>query len=209
MKTLLSILIFVSFASPVFASQKYGFKDNPHLDDEFTNNYKEHSFPKFVNAIGSSETLKYLNVSSITLNGVNLIGSKVIQVVQGLRTGQDSTTSATFVNTSLSVTITPTSSSNRVLLMASGELISETNNVSKATLANNTTNLVASEGICQTLYTGVSAILETGCAMVYLDSPATTSAITYRVRFASNGVNSVDWGNTNVTSTLIAIEIAP
>lgn len=65
MKKLLLILL---LASPVFGSQKYGFKD-PHLDDEFVNNYKEHSFPNIVNGRASTMTVTQLNVGTMTVTG--------------------------------------------------------------------------------------------------------------------------------------------
>lgn len=65
-------LLILFLANPVFASgSKHSFKD-PLLNDEFENNYKEHDFPRFVNATGSSMTVTMLHVSSMTLNGTNL-----------------------------------------------------------------------------------------------------------------------------------------
>jgi hypothetical protein len=59
MRTILLILL---MSTPVLAGQHYGFKD-PHLDDEFVNNYKEHDFPNWVYAKGSSATVTYISVS--------------------------------------------------------------------------------------------------------------------------------------------------
>lgn len=64
------LLIVFLFSSAAMAGQKYGFND-PRLEDEMSNNYKEHAFPNWVNAKGSSATLTYLNVSTLTINGVN------------------------------------------------------------------------------------------------------------------------------------------
>lgn len=52
-------------SAPVFAGQKYEYEDN-HLSDEMANNYKEHSFPNWVNARGSSATITYIKVSTIS-----------------------------------------------------------------------------------------------------------------------------------------------
>ncbi len=66
-------LFFLSLllASPLYAGQKYDYKD-PQLNDEWNNNYKEHTYPNWVIAKGSSMTITYIKVSSINLNGVNL-----------------------------------------------------------------------------------------------------------------------------------------
>ncbi len=61
-----TFLLICLLSVPVFAGQKYGFKDS-HLDDEFANNYKEHTFPNWVNAKGSTATITYLNVSTISV----------------------------------------------------------------------------------------------------------------------------------------------
>lgn len=55
-------------ASPLLASQKYGFKD-PHVDDEFVNNYREHQFPNIINGKASTMTVTQLNVSTMTVTG--------------------------------------------------------------------------------------------------------------------------------------------
>ncbi len=59
------LLLLILLSTPVFAGQKYGFKD-AHLDDEMANNYKEHSFPNWVNARGSTATITNINASTIT-----------------------------------------------------------------------------------------------------------------------------------------------
>jgi hypothetical protein len=125
---------------------------------------------------------------------------KIFQTVMATSTAVDTTSSGTFVNTSLSVSITPTSSSSKILLYATGIFQAGTGS-GNATLANNTTNLLSSAGGFR-----VSATLQVPAALCYLDSPATTSAITYRVRFLSNG-GTAQWGETNITSVLVAQEV--
>lgn len=72
MKKLILLLL---LASPVFATQKYGFPD-PHLDDEFVNNYKEHSYPVWVNARGSTATITFLTASTASITTSLEVGSR-------------------------------------------------------------------------------------------------------------------------------------
>lgn len=69
-----TVLVVILLASPLYAGKKYGYQD-PKLDDEMDNNYKEHDFPNWVYARGSTATVTYLNVSSLTVNGVNYTAS--------------------------------------------------------------------------------------------------------------------------------------
>lgn len=76
-------------AAPIWAAgPKYDYGD-PKLDDELNSIYKEIKFPNFVNARGSTMTVTYLNVSSITLNGAALSGSGAAGQVQGTATNDN------------------------------------------------------------------------------------------------------------------------
>lgn len=66
----MAILLFI--ASPVLAGgPNYKF-DDPQLNAEVENIYKDLKYPKWVNATGSTLTVTYINVSSITVNGSSL-----------------------------------------------------------------------------------------------------------------------------------------
>lgn len=132
---------------------------------------------------------------------------KVIQTVISSQTGQANTTSSTFGNSGFSVTITPTSSSNRILLFFSTSLFSTTAaNQAMITFMRGTTNLGGADGFAKAA--SAAANLFTGCCIVHIDSPATTSATTYNIyERNSNNVNSAGFGDTNLTSVYIAMEI--
>lgn len=72
------LLLLLFLATPLFAGQKYGFTD-PKIDDEFSNNYKEHKYPNWVNARGSSATITNLFVS-------NLRGTSTFMTLEGAQT---------------------------------------------------------------------------------------------------------------------------
>lgn len=136
----------------------------------------------------------------------------VLQVVQGTLTTQQTFTSSTASASSLAVSITPKSSSSKVLVMVS------VNGINRQT--NDT-------GLNLWLYRGASSIAQFGRQVLrmsgngseswdatsgieLLDSPSTTSSTTYTVYGASSG-NSVYaiFNHSGVTtSTITAMEIA-
>jgi hypothetical protein len=141
-------------------------------------------------------------------------GGKVLQVVQDLHTAYTTTTSTSMADTGLEVSITPSASTSKILIIANVNGI--TKDVGNS---GNAVPLEISRGGSQ-IYNGGQRNAYTGSAiyncinstMVYLDSPATTSATTYKVRFAtliSGQVASInDYGNSNTTvSSIVVLEI--
>ena len=138
---------------------------------------------------------------------------KVLQVVQGSLHVETSTTSGSFVSTGLTATITPSSTSNKILASYTAPGGSSHNNSSNAafTLFRGTisdTNLGGNDwGYGYDNSTGGN----TGCE---LDSPNTTSAVTYTVAMrndaaASTGICKGSGTNANTArATLTLMEIA-
>ena len=149
-----------------------------------------------------------------------LTEGKVVQVVSATNNTQTTTSSTTFVAAGANVTITPTSASNSIVLVAffaglqmvgSGVEgycgIYNGNPASGGTLLTNTGQNYINTASAQDLrYSQHVSIV---------DSPATTSAITYyqairRINGTSIKINnSSGGGTTNVYSSLIAMEVAP
>jgi hypothetical protein len=134
----------------------------------------------------------------------------VLQVVNATYATATSTTSTSFVSTGLTASITPSSASNKVLIMFSNPLSSPAaNDATAATVFRGTTsgtNLGASSlgfGVAQ----GPGGANERSVvAASYLDSPATTSAQTYTVAFLTqSGTGIAQAGNTTATLTLMEI----
>ena len=136
------------------------------------------------------------------------IPSGVIQVVSTNKTDTFTTTSASFVDiTGLSVSITPSSATNKVLVIVTlsvGDDPSVTNTASRlmrdATAINvgdaSSSRLQASQ---QTK--SVAANVQTAHAYVFLDSPATTSATTYKVQLATAQAAQTSCVNRSLTDT--------
>ena len=139
----------------------------------------------------------------------------VLQVVTSAPfTTTASTSSTSFVTTGLSVSITPSSTSSKILAIHSdgGSRNSTAGNGMLTTLYRNGTNVVASSGTSPYAlnYTqNNSGINVAPTSFVYLDSPASASSVTYTVYFASyNTAGTVYYNTTNFNSFLILMEIA-
>jgi hypothetical protein len=167
----------------------------------------------------SSDAIASLAASKLTgtLPDANAPSGSVIQVVQGVVSGVSatSTTSSTFIDTGLTATITPISTSSKILVLI--------NHGGCGKSGGNT-------GINYRLYRNgsqIQVILDAGfynnsptadsrfqvISSSYLDSPSTTSSITYKTQFANfnNGIGTVsvqDYGNTTIQSTITLLEIA-
>jgi hypothetical protein len=155
----------------------------------------------------------------------------VLQVVQAVKTNTFSTTSATFGNvTDLTVSITPASASNRILIAGVLQTSSNANDMYKIRIAKNGTAIFvgdtvagATSGLSQ-FYLYTSGSLGNWSTLpvpvYYLDSPATTSAVTYSWQVRVQGSGSTLWinrtsdqsGNTDQNfygaSSIIVMEIA-
>ena len=148
----------------------------------------------------------------------------VLQVVNAALTGSVSTSSSSMVDTGLTATITPSSTSSKILVLVTLNQIS-CDNASLALFAvtrNGSTFVYNSSGGNATSYQafasggGQSQNRQlTAGTLTYLDSPASTSAQTYKVRIANNSgtANSYlnQWAlNTDAggVSTITLMEIA-
>jgi len=117
--------------------------------------------------------------------------SKVLQVVSTTKTDTFSTTSGSFVDvTGLTASITPSSTSNKILVTVSITGGNDSGTVVFYRLRRDSTDIdigdasssrVRSSGGTWTSNSGTP----TSITMTHLDSPATTSAITYGVQIAS------------------------
>lgn len=139
-----------------------------------------------------------------------LPAGSVLQVVQSTSTPFDTTTSTSFVDTSLSGTITPTSASSTILVCITSNIGASTNSGSTVIAINRgATKIVETGGV----YSGTGGIY-VPFAHNFEDSPSTTSAVTYTVRFktqdaASTAYFNVDYNaGTGETSTITLMEIA-
>ena len=121
-------------------------------------------------------------------------GGGIVQVVEAFDYTATNITSSTFVDTGLSATITPTSSSNKILVYVSHNVYKNTtNNYLHLALFCNHTGSYTNIGYIDDL---IAYSADTG-GMVHrpnamiLHSPATTSAITYKTQCSTAGGGSI------------------
>ena len=136
----------------------------------------------------------------------------VIQVVNATYGTITNTSSATYVTSGLTASITPTSSSSRILILASFPctITASTRQLTFTLYKNNTTNLAPNNsgalGYGQ-IYNDGGNLQGVGSINV-LDSPATTSSTAYTVYFASTNSGSVGMFQNSLTGTITLMEIA-
>ena len=167
--------------------------------------------------------LNNLSVSALTALPSGL-GGKVLQVVSTTKTDTFSTASTSFVDvTGLSVSITPSSASNKILVIASvyGGNASQ---YSFARLMRDSTAISIGDangsntrGSFTNFYTADGSNFKGG-SQNFLDSPATTSSTTYKVQMLAGsstvylnygGEVSTDFSRARIASSITVMEIAP
>lgn len=131
---------------------------------------------------------------------------RILQVVQGTTTTTTSTTSATYADTGVTATITPQSSSSQILvLITQGVYCDVAGTDAGFQLVKGSTSLVINAGVG---YGTTSANLVTW-SLNYLDSPATTSATTYKTQFRRIGGAGVVYSQVNGNrGTIILLEVS-
>ena len=136
-------------------------------------------------------------------------GGKVLQVVMGTYSTQVSSFSNTYIDTGLSASITPSSSSSKVLVLVTHNgNVSFTSSYLAMKLQRNGGDILRLSDTAQ--YAG-STDIRGSIGAVYLDSPATTSSTTYKTVFCSKSnsgtvrVQNSDYDGS--TSTIILMEI--
>jgi hypothetical protein len=137
--------------------------------------------------------------------------SAVVQVKSMSTTTAASTTSSTFQDSNITLAITPTSASNKILVLATVNGILRAAVLSGVGLQIVRTSTAISIFEKNLMYTDSGGgTFVASSANAYLDSPATTSATTYKVQFRSvNNSNSVSVQQGNEQSTLILMEVTP
>jgi hypothetical protein len=131
---------------------------------------------------------------------------QVIQVLGATESTQRTTTSSSFVTGSntLSVTITPSSASNKIAIFAHHYAYNDTNN-SYYTFFRGATNLGGSNGLA--FFGTASATLDGNISYCFLDSPSTTSATTYQVYFKAYPGTTAYLVGSNTKAQIIVMEI--
>jgi hypothetical protein len=166
-----------------------------------------------------------LQVDSSTATGLKWAapaggGGKVLQVVSATYSTETTTASTTYADTGLTASITPSSATSKVMILVSQSLAIETSSAAgdvggAIRLMRDSTGIFNNAAEYQTAYftsatfTGTYFIVGYTNIM-YLDSPATTSALTYKTQGRSYDTANGEKIKTQVssaTSTITLLEI--
>ena len=152
--------------------------------------------------INDGGTMKTIPASDISAYAG---GGKINQVVQTVKTDVFSTTSTSFVDvTGLTVNITPSASSSKVLVNVNlsvqssdnaiaGQLFRDTTQIALGDASSNRSRAFAAGAYDGTI--GNTILLYPN--IMYLDSPSTSSQVTYKVKGAAVGGGTLYYGRTD------------
>jgi hypothetical protein len=171
--------------------------------------------------VGSNVSLAGTNVitnGKVVSSGMPL--GAVLQVVSTAKTDAFSTSSGTFVDiTGMSVSITPTASSSKIMVFCSMPIVGPDTSSGvgfalnrNGTLINQSTAGTTQNGVAVCFWASTS--IYGGTSFNYLDSPATTSALTYKIQMLTSSSTTCYINRRNVDTyfgascTLTVMEIA-
>lgn len=162
----------------------------------------------------ASNTFSVVGTNGISTSGSGstlTIGSKVVQIVSNLNIAGSATSSLTLVDvTSASLSITPTSSSNKVLVMFSYDAqhgnISATNVDYYASVIRDSTDISGTDVIRISSYSGGgNDAIRVWLNYTTIDSPATTSSVTYKLQHRGTDA-STTYSSLNINIILMEVE---
>ena len=119
-----------------------------------------------------------------TIDRLNRAGN-ILQVVNATYSTQTSSSSSTYADTGLTATITPqTSSSKIIIFVAENGMYKTANNTGFGLRLLRDSSVISNFGDGVGYTTNTQSIV-TSNSYLHLDSPATTSAVTYKTQFAN------------------------
>ena len=147
-----------------------------------------------------------------TIPKATLPTGSVLQVVQATYSTSTSTSGGTYVDSGLSASITPTSSTSKILISTTTSFYiggGGADNGCQFQIMRGATSILAPVG--NSVYLGgptASTELILNFPFIYLDSPATTSSTTYKVQMLALNGATVTAQNSGNTSVIVLMEIA-
>jgi hypothetical protein len=160
------------------------------------------------------------SVSGASLTGTQNIPKatlptgSVLQVVQANTSSSTATTAGTFTDTNLSASITPSSTSNKVLVMVTQSIYvanGGADNGGVVQILRNSTG-VFNDGGSNAIYINATSVSQTALtmymAMNFFDAPSSTSAVTYKTQMKAEDGSTITAQINSNTSTITLMEIA-
>ena len=153
--------------------------------------------------LGLTGTLPAVSGANLT----NLDAGKILQVVTATDASGLSSSSTSYIDTGLSASITPSSSSNKVLVIVTTGVhgIDQASTTGlKLKLVRDSTDLI--EQSSWGSHPTITYIYGQGHCFNYLDSPSSTSSTTYKLQYKSNdGTNHVLENASTAVMTLLEV----
>jgi len=160
----------------------------------------------------AGEVLAAADLNDTFAAKLNLAGGKVLQVVHASYSTTTTNNTLSYADTGLTATITPSNATSKVLVIVTQAGVERTsgNNDSHLLLRllRGATTLTTFETLVG--YTATSLSINLGTqGITWLDSPATTSATTYKTQFASSIAGITQRVNAeNATSSIVLMEVS-
>ena len=155
------------------------------------------------------------SLTSVTALPTAISTGKVLQVQSTQLQAEFATSSTSFTDvTNMAVTITPAATSSKILLLCNTNTYVTAHEAyfnlrwERAISGGSTTNIGGSTYGLTFARSAEEHDFWGGVGMTYLDSPSTTSAVTYQVQARSSSGNITIGVNTSNTNSIYALEIA-
>jgi hypothetical protein len=148
--------------------------------------------------------LTSLPSSGLQLADANMPAGSVLQVVSYADTNQRATTSGSFDASGMKVLITPTSATSKIFVKVDTCCYKNTDGAGYLSIFRNGTNLAGS-GNQMNMLNVTDRYVPTSFS--YLDSPATTSELTYEIYYFRTGSANIYINSTNSGSTMGSITV--
>ena len=168
-----------------------------------------------INGSGSLGGVTSLPTTGLQLADSNMPAGSVLQVVQGTYSTNTTITSTSYVDTNLTASITPSSASNKILVISTTPYMIYSENgdaVASVKLVRNSTTVT--ECVLLPAHFNISGNMNMHRSMLainYLDSPSSTSSVTYKIQGKVNDGTSNEqfrlFQDSNKEGAMILMEI--
>ena len=150
-----------------------------------------------------------MSLIKIGTNGLDTgVGGKVLQVVSTADTSFTNTTSTTYVATNITLNITPSSTSSKIFIVSTFTMYQNVSGKSAyVTIYRDSTDLATNNKFIN-VWDETGRTIGNPASVSYLDSPSSTSQITYAIYYKTESGGGTYINYDNSTASITAYEIA-
>jgi hypothetical protein len=164
------------------------------------------------NDFAPGEVLAAADLNDTFGSKLDAASQRIVQIVRATDSTQRTTTSASYVDASLSVTITPTKNTNVVLVIYVGNVFATRGTTGTPTtllrITDSSNNAISGSEEMQIAAANTTFVTQSTTLIAY-STPATEAATTYKLRFRSINTDTTSRLENNVnTGQLYAIEVS-